>query len=242
MNWHTRYTQQAGWTRELRSYIFEKINLQNARNVLEVGCGTGAILSGLPQRTGIHGLDIDPVALLECGTHAPWAMRVQGSALELPYADGIFDILYSHYLLLWVRDPLQTLREMKRVTKRGGYVIAFAEPDYYHRIDKPKELTPLGQWQTEALRKQGADPGLGARLATLFFQADIQIIEAGEIQVQRNEPSVEDWAIEWDVIQSDLHGQIPAQEIQQMKELDKDSREKGERFLYVPTYFAWGEV
>ncbi|MCK7482052.1 MAG: class I SAM-dependent methyltransferase [Candidatus Moduliflexus flocculans] len=48
MNWHARYSQQAKWTRNLRAYIFDKIKLDDATRVLEVGCGTGAILSELP--------------------------------------------------------------------------------------------------------------------------------------------------------------------------------------------------
>jgi hypothetical protein len=32
MNWHTRYIQQAKWTRDLRTYLFEKAGLE------DVGC------------------------------------------------------------------------------------------------------------------------------------------------------------------------------------------------------------
>src|SRR5512134_3202020 len=63
MNWHTRYSQQAKWTRDLREYIFEKTDLNRAQRVLEVGCGTGAILSELPKHPNKYGLDIDPAAL-----------------------------------------------------------------------------------------------------------------------------------------------------------------------------------
>lgn len=242
MNWHTRYAQQADWTRRLRSYIFDKAGLEDAGRVLEVGCGTGAILSGMPQRAGLHGLDIDRDALVECGLHAPGAERVQGNALLLPYADKSLDITYCHFLLLWVTDPLRALREMKRVTRTGGHVIAFAEPDYLERIDEPGELISLGKWQTASLIRQGANPGLGAGLAELFFEAGITILETGEIQVRGNEPTLEEWKIEWDVIESDLQGWIPADDLRRMKELDKQAREQGTRVLHVPTYFAWGQA
>jgi ubiquinone/menaquinone biosynthesis C-methylase UbiE len=253
MDWHRRYLQQAQWTRDLRAYVFKKAGLeaasrvrttapQRAALVLEVGCGTGAILSELPKDISLHALDIDFPGLAQCRAHVPAVYLVQGNALQLPYSDGIFDIVYCHFLLLWVKDPLQALVEMKRVTKRGAHIIAFAEPDYTARLDQPGELIPLGEWQTESLKRQGADPGLGARLADLFFQAGIEIIETGTIQNAGQNPSPEEWENEWDVIESDLAGLIPNEEIQKMKKLDQQARTSGERVLYVPTYFAWGHT
>lgn len=240
MDWHRRYIQQARWTRDLRVYFFQKAGLDTASHVLEVGCGTGAILSELPTHISIHGLDIDPVALDQCRVHAAAAALVQGNALALPYSNRTFDIVYCHFLLLWVGDPLKALLEMKRVAKTGAHVIAFAEPDYTARVDEPRELAPLGQWQAESLRRQGADPGLGAWLADLFFEARIQLIETGTIQNAGLDPSPEDWEIEWAVIETDLAGFIPADDLHKMKELDQQGRARGERVLHVPTYFAWG--
>jgi len=57
MEWHKRFVQQAGWTGELRRYLFKRTGLQFARRVLEVGCGTGAILAGLETGAAVHGLD-----------------------------------------------------------------------------------------------------------------------------------------------------------------------------------------
>jgi SAM-dependent methyltransferase len=242
MDWHQRYLQQAQWTRDLRTYLFKKAGLQRTSRVLEVGCGTGAILSEFPDQTLLHGLDVDLGALTQCRIHAPTALLVQGNALELPYSSEIFYIVYCHFLLLWVADPLPALLEMKRVTKRGGHVIAFAEPDYSARLDQPRELVPLGQWQTESLQRQGADPGLGARLADLFFRAGIEISETGTIQNAVQDPSPEEWEIEWAVIESDLAGFVPRDEIQNMKELDQQARARRERMLNVPTYFAWGRT
>lgn len=240
MNWHTRYAQQANWTRDLRAYIFEKIDLREKQSLLEVGCGTGAILSELPRLPVVYGLDINPASLAECRVNAPDALLIQGNALSLPFPDNFFDVVYSHFLLLWVGDPLRALQEMKRVTRRGGHVIAFAEPDYSSRVDEPAELISLGAWQTDALVRQGADPSLGARLAELFFKAGIQTMETGTIQNQSGEPSPEEWEIEWAVIESDVAGRVSDADLQNMKRLDKQARERGTRVLHVPTHFAWG--
>lgn len=242
MNWHKRYAQQAAWTRDLRSYFFEKAGLANARRVLEVGCGTGAILHELVAPASIYGLDINLPSLAECQIHVPRTMLVQGNAFSLPYSDQTFDIVYCHFLLLWVNDPLQALLEMRRVTKPGGHILAFAEPDYSQRIDKPEELIPLGMWQIESLKRQGADPSFGSRLAESFFEAGIKINETGTIQGVEKEPSHDEWEMEWAVIESDLTGIVPDVDIQKMKALDAQARTRGERVLHVPTYFAWGQV
>jgi SAM-dependent methyltransferase len=242
MDWHKRYLQQAQWTRELREYLFKQAGLNEASRVLEVGCGTGAILSEVSSLTSLHGLDIDTEALAQCRVYAPETLLVRGDALELPYANNTFEIVYCHFLLLWVKDPLQALLEMKRVGKAGAHVLVFAEPDYTARVDTPPELVPLGQWQAESLRRQGADPGLGARLADLFFRAGIELFETGTIQNAGWEPSAAEWANEWTVIESDLAGFISNDDIQKMKGLDQQARERGNRTLYVPTYFAWGHL
>ena len=83
------------WTRPLRSYLFARAGLDRARRVLEVGCGTGAVLSGLSTPARVHGLDLDPVRLVEARRHVPGAALVCGDALALPYPSHEF----RHYLL-----------------------------------------------------------------------------------------------------------------------------------------------
>jgi ubiquinone/menaquinone biosynthesis C-methylase UbiE len=242
MNWHTRYTQQANWTRELREYLFRQIGLEVAGRVLEVGCGTGAVLGNI-QTKSLHGLDLQPVSLKEARVNAPAASLTCGDALSLPYSDKSFDVTFCHYLLLWVSDPQRALHEMKRITRTGGHVLALAEPDYSARVDEPAELAILGCCQAESLQKQGADPSFGGRLADSFYQAGIELVETGAISSQSDDaPTSAEWELEWAVLEADLAGSVPAAEIQRLKELDERAWARGERILHVPTYFAWGRV
>lgn len=242
MDWHARYLQQAAWTRGLRAYLFDKAGLKYAHRVLEVGCGTGAILRELTTPASAHGLDLDPAALIQALVNSQAASLTRGDGLSLPYSNRTFDIVFCHYYLLWVSDPMQAVYEMKRVTIPGGYILAMAEPDYYARVDKPEALRPLGEWQRDALKRQGANPGFGARLAETFFRAGITLKESGTIQGGVNEPSAWERGMEWAVIEADLEGFVPSGEIQKMKALDEEAWARGERVLHVPTYFAWGQV
>ena len=241
MDWHNRFVQQSAWTSALRQYLFEHTGMQSAGRVLEVGCGTGAILSDLVTRAIVHGLDLDATRLAQARLHAPQANLACADALWLPYAPGVFDITFCHFLLMWVRDPLQALGEMKRVTRLGGSILALAEPDYTARVDKPDELAQLGRWQTESLRSQGADPGVGSRLELLFRQAGLQPIETGLLQQQGGPaPAPGERDLEWAVLEADLGRRIPTQEMQRLKRLDETAWERGERVLYVPTYWVFG--
>jgi SAM-dependent methyltransferase len=252
MDWHTRFLQQAQWTRELRAYVFDMTGLTAARRALEVGCGTGAILADLSTPASVHGLDLDAGRLAEARLHAPAACLARGDAACLPYPSAAFDITFCHFLLLWLQTPLQALGEMKRVTRAGGYVLALAEPDYSKRIDQPKSLRPLGRWQAESLWRQGADPALGGRLAELFAEAGITLLEAGSLRGSPGSSTgrgrgtrpltPEEREMEWAVLEADLAGFVPAWKLKRMKKLDEEAWQRGERVLHVPTYYAVGQV
>lgn len=216
-----------------------------------MGCGTGAILQELASRPPVddlgrlaaHGLDISVDALAECRTHAPHAHLARADAHGLPYPSRTFEITFCHFLLLWVKDPPTVLREMRRVTQGGGHVIAFAEPAYDARKDLPAYLAPLGELQQRSLMQQGADPTIGARLALIFRQAGLRIIESGSLsQWQPGAVDEETFASEWEVLREDLKGLASDAEVDGWREVDDRARRQGGRLLHVPTFFALAQV
>ncbi|MFN2234823.1 MAG: class I SAM-dependent methyltransferase [Anaerolineales bacterium] len=243
--WHSRFTQQALWTSDLRRYIFDQINVSKYQRILEVGCGTGATLTQLPSTILFKvGLDINDQYLSLAMRNNEGATFIQGDGHSLPCLARMFDITLCHFLLLWTEKPTQVVSEMARVTRPGGTVIALAEPDYGGRIDFPHALTQLGQWQTSSLQKQGADPTIGRKLAGIFHQAGLESIQTGVLGGQWSEtPDWDQWELEWTILESDL-GQEPifSRSFRNLKELDKNAYIRGERILFVPTFYAWGQV
>ena len=138
-----------------------------------MGCGTGAVTARLHSyaQSGVYGLDLNLAYLTLARQNDPGTRFVGGDACQIPCSSGVFDAVVCHYFLLWVSQPETALAEMIRVTRPGGAVIAFAEPDYGGRIDYPPRLAELGRLQTEAMRDQGADPETGRKLSSLFHAA-----------------------------------------------------------------------
>jgi ubiquinone/menaquinone biosynthesis C-methylase UbiE len=245
MDWHTRYLQQALWTAQLRAYLFQKARLPAANHVLDLGCGTGALLDGLPVKSGtaVFGLDLSLPSVQQAFIHAPSASLACADGAFLPYADSVFDLVFCHFVLLWTSDPLKVLAEMQRVTRPGGGVLALAEPDYGGRVDYPLELAELGRWQAESLRQQGADPEMGRKLAGIFARAGLKHVETGVMGGEWTYPVLPgETNLEWEVLESDLAGRIPLQDVRKMRHLETAARHNGERVLFVPTFYAWGTV
>jgi SAM-dependent methyltransferase len=244
MDWHARYQQQARWTQNTRDYLFKRAGLDSAKRILEVGCGTGALWEHFPAPAGAsnHGLDLRLDSAKQARANAPGLYAVNAAGEYLPYPDACFDLVFCHYLLLWVGDPGLVLREMARVTCPGGAVLALAEPDHAARIDHPSELQPLGVWQTAALVRQGVNPRMGRELAGAFAGAGITLIENGVIGGGWSDPSPAETEMEWMVLEDDLAGNVPAHDIQKTRTLDEQARNARRRVLFVPTFYAWGRV
>lgn len=240
---HRRYQQQAGWTAGLRRFIFQRFGWNRLERVLEVGCGTGAVLAELEQGPQILGIDIDLDSLHHARQIAGHALLSQADVFALPFRDGAFSLTYCHFLLLWLSDPLAALSEMKRVTRPGGVLVALAEPDYGHRIDYPPELAILGDWQAEALHRQGADPELGRKLRSLFASSGLENAQSGLLGGEwSGPPPQEDCEIEWSTLREDLRGEIPAEALDRLQALDSSAWQRGDRVLFVPTFYALGQV
>lgn len=94
------------------------------REILDIGCGTGATLVHLARYGSVQGIDVSPLALRFCRERGQ--MRVLcGSATDLPFGGGVFDLVTALDVVEHLDDDLRGLREISRVLKPGGTTIIF---------------------------------------------------------------------------------------------------------------------
>jgi SAM-dependent methyltransferase len=97
--------------------------LRPDRRLLDAGCGTGYNLVALGREGRAMGVDLSPAALAFCRERGVRALRA--SVLQLPFADGSFDVAGSFDVLYhaWVSDDRAAVAEMVRVLRPGGVVL-----------------------------------------------------------------------------------------------------------------------
>lgn len=104
-----------------------RLELEPGERLLDVGCGTGVLLTGLSSavpEAKLSGVDPSPVMLEMARRRLDEAVLLERSYAErLPFADATFDVVVSTSALHYFRNPLGALREMARVLRPSGRLV-----------------------------------------------------------------------------------------------------------------------
>jgi phosphatidylethanolamine/phosphatidyl-N-methylethanolamine N-methyltransferase len=104
------------------------MDIQAGDRVLEVGVGTGINARLYPRNCQVTGIDFSPEMLEKArGRVQKQGLRnvrlLEMDASALTFADDSFDVVYAPYLISVVPDPVQVVREMRRVCRPGGKIV-----------------------------------------------------------------------------------------------------------------------
>ena len=116
------------WYGALHRLIFQALEAEfpdwREKEILDVGCGTGAILKRLGNPEKNVGIDLAPEAISFCRDRGLNNVR-QGDICALPFADASFDAVICSSVLYhqWVSDVQGAIREMHRVLRPGGVLL-----------------------------------------------------------------------------------------------------------------------
>ncbi len=105
--------------------------------ILEIGVGTGKNFPHYPSGTSVTGIDIAERMLFIARKEAselglPFDLG-EGDVQSLHFPDNTFDTAVATFVFCSVPDPVQGLRELRRVVKPSGRILLLE----HVRIDKP---------------------------------------------------------------------------------------------------------
>jgi ubiquinone/menaquinone biosynthesis C-methylase UbiE len=176
------------------------------QHVLETAAGTGvltrAMASKLPQGVRIVVTDLNQPMLDQAAARQPPDRRLtwqQADALELPFEEGMFDVVTCQFGAMFFPDKVQGYREARRVLKPGGHFIfnvwdKIAENEFADVVtqtlaaifpqDPPRFMarTPHGYFDTEQIRGHLAAAG--------FAKISVDAVDARSKAPSPRQPAV----------------------------------------------------
>jgi SAM-dependent methyltransferase len=157
------------------------IPLESHYQVLDAGCGSGSMSRLLARKTDrgkVVGVDVNPSYLDAARRFAEEEglkniSFEEGDIFALPFPDRSFDLVWSKYVLQWVKHPADAVVELKRVTKPGGMVVC-CNFDGFAITHYPEDAG----LQADALKIVNAsiDPFVGRKMYRMFREAGFKDI------------------------------------------------------------------
>ncbi|MCL5018905.1 MAG: class I SAM-dependent methyltransferase [Patescibacteria group bacterium] len=98
----------------------------NFKTCLDVGCASGYMISELAKsfpNVKYYGVDVYDKAISFAKRNYPKIDFRIASAEKLPFKDNSFDLILFYETIEHVEHPLECLREIKRVLKKGGVLV-----------------------------------------------------------------------------------------------------------------------
>jgi SAM-dependent methyltransferase len=158
------------WYRGRRRIIrveIESLGLSGDLCVLDAGCGSGRTMQDLVAYGEVHGIELDPDAAEIARARGIGEVRI-GRLEELPYEDSMFDLITCLDVLEHIPDDRAALRELRRVCKPGGRLLA-AVPAYQALWSLHDRVNHhYRRYERRTLRAAALDAGWQIRRLTFF--------------------------------------------------------------------------
>ena len=193
------------WALRRKVQIVEKLLVQHIvpesgrSKVLDVGCGIGLMHAMFSTKVDVTGIDVSQASLdvandaLEATSHADGGSKCERSyrlydGRTIPYADRTFDVVFASCVFhhLHKTQHLELLKEMLRVTKRGGIILIFEHNPLHpitqlifrtNEFDKGENMISHWQLRSTIREASGKEPTTRGLLYTPFESKIFQRLE-----------------------------------------------------------------
>lgn len=110
--------------RKLARTLIMRHTAGTALEILDIGCGTGALLHELADVGHVYGVDCSQTAVTYCKNRGIKNV-ILGDITSIPFPDGQFDVVLALDVLEHIDDDTAAVHEIRRVLKPNGVAIIF---------------------------------------------------------------------------------------------------------------------
>ena len=117
------YGRNAAFVHGLAGGVVEWLDAKAGESILDLGCGDGQLTQRIAG-TGASVMGVDASPEMVAAARARGIDAREGKAESLPFADGLFDAVFSNAALHWVLDQDAMMSQVRRVLKPNGRFVA----------------------------------------------------------------------------------------------------------------------
>ena len=158
-----------------------------AKNFLEIGCGTGFVLSGLKQafpNLVLSGSEVFSEGLSFAAARLPGVELFQMDARHIPYREE-FDVIGAFDVIEHIKDDEEVLAQMYQATRKGGGILITVPHHRFLWSAVDEFARHVRRYETRELREKVRRAGFAAVRVTSFVSLLLPLLIVSRYR-QRN--------------------------------------------------------
>ena len=178
---------------ELQSAFFEPLTrrtlfnaaIKEGMSCLDIGCGAGSVTRIMKQMVGkkgrVVGTDLDEKYVQYCaGSQTDAEFMIDDICnSRLAERGDKFDVVYSRFMFVHLKDVKKAVRSMKQLAKDGAAVIVEEldhAPDSWLCHPENSSVNTLREIYVALVKKAGGDPFAGRKIYSLLVEESLNPI------------------------------------------------------------------
>jgi ubiquinone/menaquinone biosynthesis C-methylase UbiE len=169
-----------------------KTGIKEGMSCLDVGCGAGTVTRMMAHMVGekghVTGIDVDEKYLQYCQNNSAANTDFMYDDIcnsRFDEKDRRFDIVYSRFMFVHLKDGRKAVQSMKQLVKKEGAVVIEEldhAPDSWLCYPENKSVDTLREVYVTLVKKAGGDPFAGRKIYRLLAE------ESFDASVECNSP------------------------------------------------------
>jgi ubiquinone/menaquinone biosynthesis C-methylase UbiE len=173
---------QSAFFEQLTKQTLSRAGIRKGMRCLDIGCGSGSVTQILAEMVGksghVTGTDVDEKYIRYCLDYKPQPNIdfIQDDIYNSSLPSESFDVVYSRFMFVHLKDARKAIRSMKHLVKREGTIVIEEldhAPDSWLCFPENPSVRILREVYVALVEKAGGDPFAGRKIYSLMVEESL---------------------------------------------------------------------